>query len=927
MTYYAATKIELNNLIKSYADDKGKLWEIPITSGRNGAVASAIFISEQLSCPYNHYHKSHKEAHISITQLMINEGVIVKGNKAAALELRRKLLNWWSLLNVEDKKKLTLNYKGIKFKKYIEGYMRCSGFEIVGLEADKMNRSLVELGVIENLYKKNKYTVKEVKKSLKKLINEYVIDSSKLWDVPVASSSKGGSCPSSAYIREKVGCTPSQLVTHSIIIDEIKSLMINENVIVEGNNGAALEIRRQMIVWWRRLSISDKKELKCFGNKIQFKKYITNWRISPGYEIVLEISNKLNKKLVELGVLNKDYIAVKERVLQLRNKSKASPTAKILRWNELLQVPLNCSDDLLAPDIDTEPYIQVKHLFAAQMNSVPSDSGKSNYRDAFFHFTSFLNKSNINEDVLLKDVMHPFILSRFRKNYLVEMLDQNFISPKTAESILSATRRTCKRATKIKNLGFSSLYDVEGFDVSGRSTSLYKPYSIKERMSIDVAIKTEINEVKELMRPYKKAHVGEYPLLPNGDIKLGFGNLDNARYLFEEALNCKPVFYGQKNNAPGNALLRIVGYKEAGLHEVYKSWGILVWHRDVIAPFILRLAQITGMNADSICKLEVDDFVREHEVTKKPCLRYWKERSSGEKEYHLDLFNAELQWLTVSQSSDVLDVFETVKELTAKIRKNAPEDIKKRLFIFQSSGSDTYGHVLAANNIVTSIKNFVKKYNLVDEKGKSTQLNIARFRPSFVSDMIEKGVSIREIQLMLGHKNIQTTMNYLDRLDFNRVAREKVKKALSDIHKRVLSPLKSDESGKQKYIDNNDRIIFNTPLAGCSNIFQPPQFIKKSKLFVEGQACSQFNKCLGCDNVMLISAHLPELFAMRRDYLILMQRNRIMDTPYGVVVEENIFLLAEMLLPEKSDFTLDELEEGERLSQYVETAIIDGVGA
>ncbi len=78
---------------------------------------------------------------------------------------------------------------------------------------------------------------------------------------------------------------------------------------------------------------------------------------------------------------------------------------------------------------------------------------------------------------------------------------------------------------------------------------------------------------------------------------------------------------------------------------------------------------------------------------------------------------------------------------------------------------------------------------------------------------------------------------------------------------------------------------------------------------------------------MLMVEHLPMLFAMRRDYMILIQRNRILETPHGIVIQENLAVLDEILNPKKSDFTEEELEKGERLSQFVETAAVDGMTA
>ena len=78
---------------------------------------------------------------------------------------------------------------------------------------------------------------------------------------------------------------------------------------------------------------------------------------------------------------------------------------------------------------------------------------------------------------------------------------------------------------------------------------------------------------------------------------------------------------------------------------------------------------------------------------------------------------------------------------------------------------------------------------------------------------------------------------------------------------------------------------------------------------------------------MITKSDLPVLFAMRRDYLHILHTNRVADTPYGYVVLDNLNLLENILDPEISDFTKQELEEAERLSEYVDTNIaIEGVG-
>ena len=52
---------------------------------------------------------------------------------------------------------------------------------------------------------------------------------------------------------------------------------------------------------------------------------------------------------------------------------------------------------------------------------------------------------------------------------------------------------------------------------------------------------------------------------------------------------------------------------------------------DVLLPYLLKLAQVTGINTESLLALDIDDFTLKHPATGRPCLRYWKERSDGKK--------------------------------------------------------------------------------------------------------------------------------------------------------------------------------------------------------------------------------------------------------------------------------------------------------
>ena len=90
---------------------------------------------------------------------------------------------------------------------------------------------------------------------------------------------------------------------------------------------------------------------------------------------------------------------------------------------------------------------------------------------------------------------------------------------------------------------------------------------------------------------------------------------------------------------------------------------------------------------------------------------------------------------------------------------------------------------------------------------------------------------------MLGHEYIETTLKYLDRLDLNRVAREKLDVALREIHSETITD-KPVAVAPDINSGNDDNIIFKTPLGGCKNIFNPPDFIKKLRNYIPGKPCS-----------------------------------------------------------------------------------------
>ncbi|MDY1047580.1 tyrosine-type recombinase/integrase [Pseudomonas coleopterorum] len=717
--------------------------------------------------------------------------------------------------------------------------------------------------------------------------------------------------------------------------------MLIDGIIHQGETAAGCNWRLKLLGWYKSLSQEEKLALPIFGNKLKLSKPVVpafvKEAIKSGYsryESVRLAYDDINADLQSLGLASADYMTVKERI---EAKEEFVPKENALVDFKRLQMLDFATLDDLEKSSEDRPFNDLKHAFATASLGTTSDSGAGNYLEGYKWLTRFLSGRGFNGMEPLLEVLDPFVLPVFR-SYLERHIVEGDLSPIAATTLVSAVRKTLTTVKNIKGYTGSDFINCQGFDAD-RVTDQYHPYSSAERVHISTSVDEDIEHYNTLAQPYQRSGIGEDPIDAKGSLRPGCNTLENARWIFENKLGCAHVGHDQKDSEDPHvrAFLRIVSRSGIGLREIVEGWG--VHYRidaQVITPYAIKLAQITGLNADSIKLLDVDDYEPKHPLTGRPCLRYWKERSDGEKLMHLDIFEADITWLTTSQSRAVAQIFEDIKKLTASIRDSAPPAMRDKLFIWQSSASGSFMSIKSFATgkdgaMSVAFAAYAKRKNLLDSSGKPLSLTPSRLRPSFISELVERDVPVREIQLILGHKHIDTTLAYLDRMDFNHIARSKLDVALRELHEsaaEVADNLSSRES-EANLIDvvnlDGPQVVFKTPLASCRNIFNPPEFIKKLSSYVPGSPCALYNRCLGCENVLLTASNLPELFAMERDYLTLKESSRIMDTPYGRVVRENLALL-DGILHSKSDFTPEELTEGRRLSEFVDTTVlVDGV--
>lgn len=738
----------------------------------------------------------------------------------------------------------------------------------------------------------------------------------------------------SRYVVEQTNLSPKAISKRTSYFEPIFDAMRAEGIIIPGHSSSACDWRRRLLAWYEGMPMEEKLAIPVNANTVRDRGFMSEipelagFKMARGkFELVRITFEEILDDLRKLGVLNPNYQTVEQRIASKKVVEKTESVRDAFR--ALRSVHIHRLSDLASPEPE-RPFLHLLHLFSTSSMKSSSASGQSNFIEAFKNYRAYLKESSYTGLEDIRELVTAYSLPKFR-SYLQNKILERLLSTSHCSSMMSSARKMMARAVQIEGLGLTSYVGAAGFDAE-RETDQYKPYPQAVRNRISQVIEQEIEETNRLAHPYVLSHVGEDPLNPDGRVRRGFNNLDNARWVFENKLDCKPLNFESvdRDDSYQKAFMSIISSSSISIFEIYKAWGVQ-YQVDgrAIAPYIARLAQVTGMNADSLLGLELDDFIERHDLTDRPCLLYWKERSEGAKMLHLDIFDAEISWLTTSQGRAVKQIFDDVKFLTRDIRLNAPVGAQNKLFIYRSSSPRKFGVVdsfenSGANQLNKTLEKFSQDHGLLDEDGNPLKLSPSRFRPSFVSELIERGVSPREIQVLLGHKSLSTTMAYLDQMDFNPMARRMLNKVLHEMQQDTL-----DEMPKlipTKTIESTPEAMpLRSGLATCMNVFDPPAFIKALASYDPSKPCTLFNKCLSCSNSIITVSHLPELFAMRRDYQRMIEVNRVLDTPYGAVILDNLDVLNNILHAETSDFSVEELIKAERLSENLQVSIMTEV--
>ena len=586
-----------------------------------------------------------------------------------------------------------------------------------------------------------------------------------------------------------------------------------------------------------------------------------------------------------------------------------------------------------------DPFLQVKWLFNCRRDRANSKQRKSGFIAARNRTLIYLEHLHGNKPFLLMQHIDEFFLVRLKQN--LELYGNVYkglpkLKSHTLNGYLSAVRQVLQDGI---THGLFSCETMQNANLgpSQRETDAHKDYSDYELEQILNALSCEMRLVHKILAGYKPLNpgVGRDPRIrsasdPNArrfEAGYGWQVLDNLQWYFENEMNAKPSF--ASTNSLDKTHMKFyhhASFTHGGINNIYKSWGVVPLIRsELIMPIVINLEYLTGLNPNSILDLNIDSYRDEHELTGMPYLSFEKKRSGGELELHLSLLDSNnVIPLKRKQAINVKRAFDLLFTLTKKMRDGLDDahPLKNKLLIYESGSRKKWGEIIQLTPATTSLwcRSITEKYGLKKDDGEKLDFNLVRFRSTKLTSMALEGRDLFEIQQVARHKNISTTLSYINRTKVDNQIRGEVQEALQKIRENRISF--SEGCNSKNDITSNEKPIkfFKGLISDCKNTYDPPDWVKRAQDYEEGKPCVRFNMCLFCKNVIVLRQHLPKL-ASYRAQLLSVQQNNIQNVPNADHYDKSLELLNQLFDPNKSEFSKEDIEWAVESSESIDVIV------
>jgi len=619
-------------------------------------------------------------------------------------------------------------------------------------------------------------------------------------------------------------------------------------------------------------------------------------------------------------------------------------------------LPVDIREHYKLPEPTKEsPYAQVEWVFDRVTSTKTKKSTRRNYIDGKSFYLEHLRALGLNDPYYLQKEWGALALLRFREQLSerIEAGEINYASY-TLVGLFSAMRYVMNYAAKHGMAGCARMLDATyGSGVS--ETNATEAYPDSELSELLDAVGSELSTSRKILSGYvpQPAGVGRDPRdfpRKSREEGFGFGVEANMRWYFENVLQCVPVLNDEEGKANHKRFLTYATNAHGGLNDLYRRWGVSTFFDvDLLMPHVVNLAYLTGLNPGPLAALAVDAYGEVHPAAGVPYLRYVKDKVNKELELYLEQLNKEdvtssiddsvllettERFLPRKQATQIARTIELIRKATQPLRDLLPDGspLKKLLFIYTSRGTRSFGKTLGLSHKMTSnwCTRIVDKYGLMGQDGSPLKFNLVRFRSTKLTELALQGQDILTIQLFAGHKGLRTTIGYLSRKKLEVEARKVVRDALATIHanqKEFDDPDVCPGKGNEASTEHPVR-LYRGLLSDCKNPFDPPKRVRASKSYVPGKACSRFNMCIFCKNVVIFRRNLPSLAAYL-DQINAATESNVQNLPNAGFYEDSRAVIENLLDPELSDFSAEDIrwarEEAASLNPLVDNAVYRGV--
>lgn len=510
--------------------------------------------------------------------------------------------------------------------------------------------------------------------------------------------------------------------------------------------------------------------------------------------------------------------------------------------------------------------------------------------DALIRFSEWLITQNLTSKTrysLYKSVRQVMDLA-----YALRIIDTMVYHPPVFKGVSETNQRSAYRADEqaIVNAGVARWISLATSVVKGYTpTGSGVPYkgAVQKRTASSVRTLPLDLTVDGLTFPSVSAAAIAYRRSPSSVYKLVRTGATLVQALGLEAISVpqsdeRALLWMFENEFNCDASLMLAEFRrrkitavctEMRFRTLFMRWGVWPFVDDrLVMPLAVELAMLTALNVESLKNLEIDSYQPRHPLTGQPVIYYVKNRAASSsrpagKELHLPLLTFDELFMDEAAAVQVERLIGLVLTLTKDIRALAPASINRKLFIFEDvelsrrTGEQSIVAIDPKGKAGHWYRRFAIDEGFDQTLGPSFNFNIARCRPTLVTNMVLAGADILRVQAVLNHADLQQTLSYLDEHQLTPKFNLTMSEALSNIARRSAGVSEALASTDQSGLSPSKRDGFAETLSGCGcfNPFNPSDEVRRNTNYKEGSVCAHWNMCLFCDRSLLTERSLPKL--------------------------------------------------------------------